>query len=87
VSLELDDLAARGTATGSARDALDAAQGQAERAMATLRNTVRGIHPAILTDHGLRPALAELADRTPVPLSLDVADFGRLPSSVETAAY
>lgn len=87
VSLELDDLAARGTATGLARDALDAAQGQAERAMATLRNTVRGIHPAVLTDHGLRPALDELADRTPVPLSLDIADFGRLPSSVETAAY
>lgn len=87
VSLELDDLAARGTDTGPARDALDAAQDQAEHAMATLRNTVRGIHPAVLTDHGLRAALDELADRTPVPLSLDVAEFGRLPSSVETATY
>ncbi|MFT4030544.1 MAG: histidine kinase [Protaetiibacter sp.] len=87
VSLELDDLAAQGTDTALARDALDAAQGQAEHAMATLRNTVRGIHPAVLTDHGLRAALDELADRAPVSLSLDVADFGRLPASAETAAY
>ena len=87
VSLELDDLAAQGTDTRHARDALDAAQGQAEHAMATLRNTVRGIHPAVLTDHGLRAALNELADRTPVPISIDVAEFGRLPVAVETAAY
>lgn len=87
VSLELDDLAAQGTDTALARGALDAAQGQAEHAMATLRNTVRGIHPAVLTDHGLRAALGELADRAPVPLSLDVAEFDRLPASVEAAAY
>lgn len=87
VSLELDDLAERGVGTGPARDALDAAQGQAEHAMATLRNTVRGIHPIVLTDHGLRGALDELADRTPVPIRLDLDEFDRLPESVETAAY
>lgn len=87
VSLELDDLAERGMDTGLARQALDRAQGQAEHAMATLRDTVRGIHPAVLTDHGLRAALNELADRTPVPIRLDLADFGRLPAPVETAAY
>lgn len=87
VSLELDDLAAQGVDPALARSALEAAQGQAEHAMATLRNTVRGIHPAVLTDHGLRAALNELADRTPVPLTLDIAEFGRLPTSVETAAY
>lgn len=87
VSLELDDLTTQGVDTALARDALDAAQGQAEHAMATLRDTVRGIHPAVLTDHGLGAALDELADRTPIPLSLAVAEFGRLPASVETAAY
>lgn len=87
VSLELDDLAEKGVETGPARDALDAAQGQAEHAMATLRNTVRGIHPVVLTDHGLRGALDELADRTPVPIRLDLDEFDRLPESVETAAY
>lgn len=87
VSLELEDLAARGADTAPARGALDAAQTQAEHAMATLRDTVRGIHPAVLTDHGLRAALDELADRTPVALRLEVAEVGRLPASVETAAY
>lgn len=87
VSLELDDLATRGSDVAAARAALDAAQGQAEHAMATLRDTVRGIHPAVLTDHGLRAALGELSDRTPVPIVLDLAEFGRLPAAVETAAY
>jgi len=87
VSLELDDLTAQGAETALARDALDAAQGQAEHAMATLRNTVRGIHPAVLTDHGLHAALDELADRTPVPLSLDLSELDRLPAPLETAAY
>jgi signal transduction histidine kinase len=87
VSLELDELTSRGTDTALARGALDVAQGQAERAMATLRNTVRGIHPAVLTDHGLRAALEELADRAPVALDLDVRGIGRLPASVETATY
>lgn len=87
VSLELDDLDAGGADTGPARGALDAAQSQAEHAMATLRDTVRGIHPAVLTDHGLRAALDELADRSSVALRLELADLGRLPWSVETAAY
>lgn len=87
VSLELDDLAAQGADTAPARDALDAAQGQAEHALSTLRDIVRGIHPAVLADHGLRAALDELADRTPIPLHLDASGFGRLPVPVETAAY
>lgn len=87
VSLELDDLAARGADVGLARDALDATQGQAEHAMAALRDTVRGIHPAVLSDHGLRAALEELADRTPVPLVLELGELGRLPTAVETGAY
>lgn len=87
VSLELDELTSRGTDTVLARGALDVAQGQAERAMATLRNTVRGIHPAVLTDHGLRAALEELADRAPVALALDVGGIERLPASIETATY
>ena len=87
VSLELEDLADRGADAHLARRALDAAQGQAEHAMATLRDTVRGIHPAVLADHGLRAALDELAGRTPVPLSLDMAEVGRLPAPTETAVY
>lgn len=87
LSLELDDLAANGTDIAPARGALDAAQCQAEHTMETLRNTVRGIHPAVLTDHGLRAALGELADRTPVPITLDLGGLERLPAPIETAAY
>ncbi|MEN2741065.1 histidine kinase [Microbacterium sp. X-17] len=87
VRLELDELGARGTEIGPIRDALDTAQGQAEHAMATLRNTVRGIHPGVLNDHGLSAALGELADRAPIPITFDLDDFGRLPTAVETAGY
>ncbi|MDF1488705.1 sensor histidine kinase [Tessaracoccus caeni] len=87
VSLELEDLARGGADTVQADSALEAAQRQAEHTLETLRSTVRGIHPAVLTDHGLRPALNELAHRTAVPLRLELAAFDRVPVTVETAAY
>jgi signal transduction histidine kinase len=52
-----------------------------------LRRTVRGIHPVVLADHGLRAALDELSGRTPVPLELDIATLPRVSPAVETAAY
>ncbi|HYB47786.1 MAG TPA: histidine kinase, partial [Streptosporangiaceae bacterium] len=52
-----------------------------------LRTLARGLHPAILTDEGLVPALRALADRSPVPVTLAAAALGRLPGPVETAAY
>ena len=87
LSLDLDELVERGVDASAARAALESAQDQAEHAMATLRSTVRGIHPAVLTDEGLEAALAELAGRTPVALELDIAGLGRLAPSAETAAY
>jgi GAF domain-containing protein len=47
----------------------------------------RGLHPAVLTESGLRPALRVLARRSAVPVSLDVRTAGRLPEPVEIAAY
>jgi signal transduction histidine kinase len=52
-----------------------------------LREIARGIHPAILADGGLRPALKALARRFPVPVRLDVQVEGRLPEQTEIAAY
>ncbi|WP_148575190.1 GAF domain-containing protein [Nocardioides caldifontis] len=52
-----------------------------------LRELSRGIHPAILTEGGLRPALAVLARRSAVPVELEVGDIGRLPSPVEVGVY
>jgi signal transduction histidine kinase len=52
-----------------------------------LRGLSRGIHPAILSKGGLRPALRALARRSTVPVVMDVGIDGRLPEPVEVAAY
>ena len=52
-----------------------------------LREIARGLHPAILADGGLRPALKTLARRSAVPVHLDIQVDRRLPEPVETAAY
>jgi signal transduction histidine kinase len=52
-----------------------------------LREMARGIHPAILAEGGLEPALKTLARRSAVPVQLDVPTTARLPERVEVAAY
>jgi signal transduction histidine kinase len=56
-------------------------------ALEELRELSRGIHPAILSEGGLGPALKALARRSAVPVELDVPMGARLPESVEVAAY
>jgi signal transduction histidine kinase len=58
-----------------------------EAALSELRELARGIHPAILTRSGLDPAIASLADRSPVPVEVQSAIDGRLAPAVEAAAY
>jgi signal transduction histidine kinase len=52
-----------------------------------LQEISRGIHPAILSDGGVGPALKMLARRCSVPVTLDLAIERRLPESVEVGAY
>ncbi len=52
-----------------------------------LREIARGIHPAILSEGGLGPALRTLARRAAIAVELDVAAIARLPEPVEVAAY
>jgi signal transduction histidine kinase len=66
---------------------LDGVAAGVEAALEELREIARGIHPAILAQGGLRPALAALARHCPVPVNLDVQVPGRLPDPVEIAAY
>jgi signal transduction histidine kinase len=86
-------------AVGSLKDQLDR-EGSAQRAMqvdaigkelrqalAELRELARGIHPAILTEEGLVAAVDSLADRSPVPVSVEDGSVGRLPEAVEATAY
>jgi signal transduction histidine kinase len=52
-----------------------------------LREISRGLHPAILAEGGLEPALKTLARRSPIPVDVDVQVVGRLPDRFEVAAY
>jgi signal transduction histidine kinase len=56
-------------------------------ALADLRELARGIHPAILTDRGLGPAIEALASRVPVPVECEVEVHERLSGPIEAAAY
>src|SRR5439155_25604859 len=57
------------------------------RALSELREFARGIHPAILTERGLAPALGSLAERSTVPASVDSTMDRRLPAPVEATVY
>ena len=56
-------------------------------ALEDLRELSRGIHPAILSEGGLSPALKALARRSAVPVELDIDIKERLPEPIEVAAY
>ncbi len=56
-------------------------------ALAELRELARGIHPAVLSDHGLAAAIHVLVERTPLDVECDLAFEGRLAPPVEAAAY
>jgi signal transduction histidine kinase len=66
---------------------IDALSERLNAALEQLRELARGIHPAILADHGLPPAIAGLAERAAVPVTVEVGVEERLPAPVETAAY
>ena len=66
---------------------LDRAVAGVAGALDELREIARGIHPAILADGGLRPALRALARRSPIPVRLDVRLEARPPEQVEVSAY
>jgi PAS domain S-box-containing protein len=65
---------------------LAGAREELAQALEELRELARGIHPAVLTDRGLGPALEGLAARSPVPVELSLPE-GRLPKEVEAALY
>ena len=66
---------------------LDQAQHEITVSLEELRAVARGIHPAVLSDHGLAVALEQVAARAPVPVRLLNEIDGRLPEQIEVAAY
>jgi signal transduction histidine kinase len=71
----------------SAKERLDVAQREVALSLEELRDLARGIHPAVLSAHGLAVALEQVATRAPVPVRLDLDLPERLPEPVELAAY
>jgi len=70
-----------------ARDLVDRAHTEAKAALTELRNLVRGVHPPILTERGLDPALSGLAALCPVPVDVHVEVPVRPKPAVEAVAY
>jgi signal transduction histidine kinase len=90
VSLALQLRAAQAAAPPEADELaqrLEGAVTEVTSVLEELREIANGLHPAILTQSGLRPALKALARRSAVPLRLDVQVAGQLPEPVEIAAY
>jgi signal transduction histidine kinase len=66
---------------------LEQALAEVQAGLGELRELAHGIYPAILTEAGLGPALATLADTASIPVEFDDAVQGRYPEVIETAAY
>src|SRR5204862_6927556 len=58
-----------------------------KHALEELRELARGLHPAVLTDRGLAPALQSLANRAPFPVEITGVPAHRLPEAIEAAVY
>lgn len=88
LGLELGALAKQAEANGAAMaDRVRHARSQLLEATAELRELARGLHPMVLAQSGLEPALAALADRSAIPVRLHVAHADRLPGNIEATAY
>src|SRR5918992_1356113 len=66
---------------------LDSAMTELTAGLAELRELARGIHPAVLTERGLDPALQSLAARAPLPVTVSAGVEGRYAPAVEAAVY
>ena len=72
---------------GELRAGLSRIAAELADAVAELQEFSRGIHPAILSERGLGPALATLARRSAVPVDLEITKIARFPEPIEIAAY
>ncbi|MBA2555280.1 MAG: sensor histidine kinase [Geodermatophilaceae bacterium] len=90
LSMRLQDVRLHARAAGAPDllfEELDAVAAELRETMREIRELARGIHPAVLTNEGLEPAVRTLARRCTVPVELRTELNGRLPAAVETAAY
>jgi signal transduction histidine kinase len=87
LSLDLSILKGRMNGDSEARAGIDQARRQIAASLAELREVSSGLHPAVVSGHGLPVALEQLVARAPVPVELAIEVDGRLPEPLEVAAY
>ena len=85
--IRLAHASAEADADNRTRLFLEQALAEVQAGLGELRELAHGIYPAILTEAGLGPALATLADSASIPVELDNDVQSRYPEVVETAAY
>jgi signal transduction histidine kinase len=87
LSLELGRLETRVAGDPETMELVERTKREATESLRELRELAHGIHPALVTDHGLTVALEALAARSAIPIELDIRLDHRLPEAVEVAAY
>jgi signal transduction histidine kinase len=88
VALHLHLLKRRiGSEASEVAQLVDSAQTELTLALEEIRELVRGLHPRLLSDRGLEPALAGLAERSLLPVDILETPADRVPPAVEAAAY
>ena len=87
LSLELSLIEKQFAADPEAAIRLDRARSEIAVSLDELRTVARGLHPAVLSGHGLEVALQSIAAHSPTPVRLTVSLDGRLPEQIEIAAY
>jgi signal transduction histidine kinase len=87
LSLELSLLEERLDDDPEVAARLAGARAEIAASLGELREVARGLHPAVVSAHGLEVALEQLAARAAVPVTLDVRVGARLPESLEVAAF
>jgi signal transduction histidine kinase len=71
----------------AAHAALERVSDELSASLAELRELARGLHPAVLSDHGLEAAIHSLMQRSPLPVELEFDVAERPAEAVEVAAY
>ncbi|QXC62179.1 sensor domain-containing protein [Aquihabitans sp. G128] len=75
------------TDPAAAQALVEEAHAESKRALVELRDLARGLHPAVLTDRGLGPALSAVAARSPVPVEVRLHLAARPDATTEGIAY
>lgn len=87
LSLELSLLEEKLASDAEAAARLAAARDEISASLEELREVARGLHPAVVSGHGLAVALEQLVAGAAVPVRLTVSIGSRLPEALDVAAY